>query len=198
MIALRKVQMNCWRAEELPRNVRIGANTVLTKDPVADHTFHEFRSCCEPGLEIGTGGTMAGARFNIGQEGRVRVGDFCYFHEAFLLCELEITIGDHVFIGWHATLADADFHPIDPAERLVDVLACSPQGQRDNCSRPPFRKKPIRVEDGAYIGPLAIILKGVRIGAGAFIEPGAVVIHDVPAGARMMGNPAVQIGSVSA
>ena len=46
------------------------------------------------------------------------------------------------------------------------------------------------VEDDAWIGIGAIILKGVRIGRGARIGPGAVVTADVPAGAAVAGHPA--------
>jgi acetyltransferase-like isoleucine patch superfamily enzyme len=46
------------------------------------------------------------------------------------------------------------------------------------------------IEDGAYLGPRAIILPGVRVGAGSIIQAGSVVIKDVPAGAQVLGNPA--------
>jgi acetyltransferase-like isoleucine patch superfamily enzyme len=46
------------------------------------------------------------------------------------------------------------------------------------------------IEDDAWIGIGAIVLKGVRIGAGARVEAGAVVTRDVPSGATVAGNPA--------
>ena len=46
------------------------------------------------------------------------------------------------------------------------------------------------VEDGAYVGPRAIILPGVRVGRNAIVSAGAVVSKDVPEGAEVRGNPA--------
>jgi acetyltransferase-like isoleucine patch superfamily enzyme len=48
----------------------------------------------------------------------------------------------------------------------------------------------VRIDDGAWIGIGAIVLKGVHVGAGARIGAGAVVARDVPAGATVEGNPA--------
>jgi len=125
----------------------------------------------------------------------VTIGDYCYFTNVVLLCELEVRIGNYVVIGWNATLADSDFHPIAPAQRVADAIACSPLGK--GRPRPPIACKVIIIEDDVWIGPNATILKGVRIGAGAWIEPGTMVTRDVPPGARIMGNPAEVIGEVS-
>ncbi len=54
------------------------------------------------------------------------------------------------------------------------------------------------VERGATIGANATIVCGHRIGAYAFIGAGAVVTKDVPAYALMVGNPARQMGWMSA
>ncbi len=54
------------------------------------------------------------------------------------------------------------------------------------------------VERGATIGANATIVCGNRIGAYAFIGAGAVVTKDVPAYALVVGNPARQIGWMSA
>jgi acetyltransferase-like isoleucine patch superfamily enzyme len=110
------------------------------------------------------------------------------------LCEAELTIGSYVVIGWNATIADSDFHPLEPALRIADAIACSPLGQ--GRPRPPLAGRPIFIEDDVWIGPNATILKGVRVGRGALIEAGAVVTRDVPPRARVLGNPAQVIGEV--
>jgi acetyltransferase-like isoleucine patch superfamily enzyme len=134
---------------------------------------------------------MDGVHFAIGPEGMVTIGDHCYFTNATLLCDLELRIGSYVIMGWNASLADTDFHPLEPAQRVVDAIACSPLGQ--GRARPPIECRPVIIEDEVWIGPNATILKGVRIGRGAFIEPGALISRDVPAGARMLGNPAREV-----
>ena len=63
--------------------------------------------------------------------------------------------------------------------------------RRDQCVRTLVRK-------GATIGANATILCGVEIGHYAFIGAGAVVLRDVPPHALVVGNPARQIGWMSA
>ena len=173
-----------------PANVRLGPNTLVT----GDLSFKRFRSNEPDALVIGANCTMDGVHFALGEKGRVQIGDYCYFTNAVLLCELEMRIGNYVVIGWNATIADTDFHPLTPAERIADAIACSPLGQ--GRPRPEIPKRPVIIEDDVWIGPNATILKGVRIGTGAFIEAGSLVTRDVPARARIMGNPAQVIGEV--
>ena len=179
----------------LPANVRLAPGTVITGDHVtAPQVFRRFRSRINPALVIGADCVMDGVLFNIGENGRVVIGDHCHFEEVVLVCETEIRVGNRVFLGWRATVVDADFHPIDPAERLTDVVACSPLGGGQ--PRPPFAMRPVVIEDDVWVGPNAVILKGVHIGAGAFIEPGSVVVRDVPPRARILGNPGQIVGEV--
>ena len=180
-----------WASGTLPPNVVLGGNTVLT----GDLAFKRFKSKQSNALVIGTHGTMDGVHFALGEAGRVEIGDYCYFTNAVLLCELELRIGNYVVIGWNATIADADFHPIGPAERVADAIACSPLGQ--GRPRPEVLRRPVIIEDNVWIGPNATILKGVRIGAGAFIEAGTLITRDVAPRARVLGNPAQVIGEVT-
>jgi acetyltransferase-like isoleucine patch superfamily enzyme len=179
-----------WAEGNLPDNVRVGRGTLIT----SSFAFKRFRSRREPALTIGEGCSMDGVHFALGDEGTVVVGDYCYFTNAVLLCELELIIGNYVVIGWNASIADTDFHPIGPAERVADAVACSPLGK--GRPRPAIARLPVVIEDDVWIGPNAAILKGVRIGAGAFVEPGALVTRDVPARARVLGNPAQVVGEV--
>ena len=177
-------QAQIWTQGPLPPNVRAGAGTRIT----ADYAFKRFLSRRDDALVIGEHCTMDGVHFAVGRSGRVEIGNHCYFTNAVLLCELELRFGDYVLIGWNTTIADSDFHPIDPARRIADVIACSPLGEA--LPRPEIPCKAVIIENNVWIGPNATILKGVRIGAGAVIEAGSLITHDVPPGARMLGNPA--------
>lgn len=179
-----------WTGGSVPQNARLGPNTLIT----GDLAFKRFHSRAPDALVLGSHCTMDGVHFDLGPAGRMSIGDYCYFTNAVLLCELEVRIGSYVVIGWNATIADSDFHPIAPAERIADAIACSPLGNRR--PRPPVLKGPVIIGDDVWIGPNATILKGVRIGEGAFIEAGSLVTRDVPPRARMLGNPAQQIGEV--
>ena len=183
-------ETGCWAAGPHPSNVRLGPNTLIT----GDLAFKRFHSREKKALVIGAHCTMDGVHFALGETARVEIGDYCYFTNAVLLCELELRIGNYVVIGWNATLADTDFHPMAPAARIADAVACSPLGK--GRARPPVLRKRIIIEDDVWIGPNAVVLKGVRIGAGAFIEAGSLVTKDVPPRARVLGNPARIIGKV--
>jgi len=173
-----------WEHGTLPANVLAGPNTVIT----GELAFKRFHGTADPAVSVGADCTMDGVHFAVGRDGRLEIGDHCCFASGVLLCEHDISIGRYVMIGWNTTIADSDFHPIAPAERIADAVALSPLG--DGRQRPPVAKAPVVIEDNAWIGPGASILKGVTIGAGAFVEPGSVVTADVPAGARVIGNPA--------
>src|SRR5215510_1490371 len=179
-----------WTHGNLPAYVRIGLDSVITGDLV----FKRFFSRRDPALIIGAHSTMEGVHFALGEDARVEIGDYCYFTDAVLLCELELHIGSYVVLGWNVTLADTDFHPVAPALRIADALACSPLGK--GRPRPAIMRQPIIIEDDVWIGPNATILKGVRIGAGALVEAGALVTHDIPPRARVIGNPAQIVGQV--
>ena len=179
-----------WVDGEQPSNVRLGAGTLLK----GDHAFHRFRSKIKQALVIGEYSTMDGVHFALGEEARVQIGNYCYFSNAILLCEQELRIGNYVVIGWNTTIADSDFHPISPAARIRDAIACSPLGK---CRvRPPIAMEPVVIEDDVWIGPNVTILKGVRIGAGAFIEAGSLITRSVPARSRVLGNPARIVGKI--
>jgi acetyltransferase-like isoleucine patch superfamily enzyme len=179
-----------WTHGPLPDRVQAASGTVI----IGETAFKRFRSQREPALVIGRSCTMEGVQFAVGEHGLVEIGDYCYFTNAVLLCELSLRIGNFVVIGWNTTIADTDFHPLAPALRIADAVACSPIGQ--GRPRPPIAQRPVIIEDDVWIGPNATILKGVRIGAGSFIEAGALITRDIPARSRVGGNPAVVTGTV--
>src|SRR5262249_20337 len=81
-----------WADGELPANVLVGPNSLLT----GARAFERFRSRLATALTIGAHCTMDGVHFALGEEGRMEVGDYCYFTNAVLLCELEVRIGSYV------------------------------------------------------------------------------------------------------
>lgn len=102
------------------------------------------------------------------------------------VCAAEyVAIGDRCLFGANVTVADTDFHSLDPVTRS------SPAEDAKHASH-----KPVEIEDDVFIGNASIILKGVRISKGAVIGAGSVVTKDVPAMTIVAGNPAKPIGSV--
>lgn len=113
-----------------------------------------------------------GVQINIGDGGRVRIGDGTYINpNCRVLCTESIEIGERCAISWSVQIIDFDGHEIVREPR-----------------RP--QKAPVRIGDDVWIGARAIVLKGVEIGDGAVVAAGAVVTRSVPARALVAGNPA--------
>jgi acetyltransferase-like isoleucine patch superfamily enzyme len=181
-----------WTDGALPANARIGEGTVIT----GPDAFKRFRTTRDPGLVIGSNCTMDLTHFSFQPDGQVVIGDYCVFASTVLMCEDSITIGNHVAIGWNCYVLDADFHPMEPVQRLSDVFSISGPGVAAGLPRPIVPTAPVVIEDDVWIGPGCMVFKGVRVGAGSFVEPGSVLTADVPPGSRVMGNPAKIIGRV--
>lgn len=101
------------------------------------------------------------------------------------ICAAErVTVGEQCVIGANVTIADTDFHSLDPAIRS------SPDDARLALH------KPVEIGDDVFIGGGSIILKGVHIGRGSVIGAGSIVTKSVPEMTIVAGNPAIPIGTV--
>lgn len=177
--------------EPIPHNVRLGEGTECQ----GSRSFKRFFSILPDALVCGRACVFEQAQFALGRQAMMTIGDHCYFSNAVLLCEDRVTIGSRVMLSWGVTISDSDFHPLDPALRIQDAIACSPMA--NGLNRPAIGHAPVIIEDDVWVGHAATILKGVTIGHGAYIEPGAVVTRSVPAHSRVLGNPARVVGEVS-
>jgi acetyltransferase-like isoleucine patch superfamily enzyme len=119
----------------------------------------------------------------LGPGSSITIGDRTGISGASITARQRITIGSDVLIGAGACVWDTDFHPLDPAERLVHQTAGAASW-------------PVTICDGVFIGGRALILKGVTIGMNAVVGAGAVVTKDVRPGDVVCGNPARVVGSV--
>ena len=116
----------------------------------------------------------AGAVLEVGDNFAMTGGSICAAER--------ITIGRNVAIGANSTIADTDFHPLNPEFRRQHP-------QESNTA-------PILIEDDVFIGMNCLILKGVSIGRGSVIGGGSVVTRDVPPCVIVAGNPAHVIREV--
>lgn len=104
--------------------------------------------------------------------GELRVGDGTFInYGATISAHSGVQIGRDCLIGNYAMIMDSDYH---------DVADFSKPGET----------APIVIEDNAWVGARAIVLKGVRIGQGAVVAAGAVVTRDVPPRTLVAGVPA--------
>ncbi len=175
-----------WYSKPVPENVTWGERFYLETAQV----FRQFKSELSPAVEIGNDVAIyAGCSFALGPKGRCTIGDFSLVNGALIMAEEEITIGKHCLISWNVGLADSDFHPIDPALRLQDTIACSVY-YPNKPERPKIETRPIHICDNVWIGMNAVVLKGVTIGDNSIVAAGSVVTKDVPPNTIVAGNPA--------
>lgn len=173
-----------WCHFPVPTNMKVGEGTVFDSSAC----FKKFFSRKEIGLKLGKHITLQSPALATEENGYIEIGDYSFISGAAIIAASEIIIGEYVFIAGGVTIVDSDFHPLDPAARMLDTIAISGVGRKIN--RPSFETAPVKIGDNVWIGFNATILKGVTIGEGSVIEPGSVVIKDVPAGCKVSGNPA--------
>ncbi len=112
---------------------------------------------------------------------RIVIGDRVHMGESSMITAYEsVEIGDDVVIGPQTIIVDAN-HCWEDLSRPIRV-----QGMRG---------RPIRIEQGAWLGGHVTVLGGVTIGRGAIVGAGAVVTKDVAPESIVAGVPAKQIGS---
>ena len=178
-----------WWSQPIPPNVHFGAGFYCETAQI----FRHLRSTAARAVLLGDHvSCYAGCSFALGENGTCKVGDFTLMNGALVMAEERIEIGSHCLISWNVGIADSDFHPLEPAQRLVDAQALAPFF-KDRPPRPRLRTMPVIISDNVWIGMNATILKGVTIGENSVVAAGAVVTKSVPANVVVAGNPAVVI-----
>lgn len=122
-----------------------------------------------------TATVLAGLR--TGGDGKLVMGPNTFISDdCFLDLSADITIGDGVDIGARASLVTAGHEYGNPLRRA---------GARQD--------RPIRIEDGVWLGARSTILGGVTIGAGVVVAAGALVTKDCLPHGLYAGVPARRI-----
>ena len=178
-----------WWPDPIPGNVEFGEGFYCETAQI----FRKLRSKEPRAVIIGRHvSCYAGCSFAIGENGRCKVGDFTLLNGALIMAEEEIEIGSHCLVSWNVGIADSDFHPLEPAQRLIDAQALAPYF-KNRPARPKLTTAPVMIADNVWIGMNAVILKGVTIGENSVVAAGSVVTKSVEPNTVVAGNPAVVV-----
>ncbi len=180
---------NDWWAHPIPDNVIFGEGFYCETAQI----FRFMKNHASRALVMGDHvSCYSGCSFAIGENGICEVGDFTLLNGAIVMAEERIEIGSYCMISWNVGIADSDFHPLEPAQRLIDARALAPF-YKDRPPRPPLRTAPVIIADNVWIGMNATILKGVSIGENSVVAAGSVVTKSIPPNTVVAGNPAVPV-----
>jgi len=119
-------------------------------------------------------------------EAEITIGDRCFLGKSTIVSAARVSIGNDVMLSWGITIIDHDSHSLEFSKRADDVVEWR-QGRK---SWEHVSISPVTIQNKAWIGFGATILKGVTIGEGAIVGAQAVVTHDVLPWSIVGGNPA--------
>jgi acetyltransferase-like isoleucine patch superfamily enzyme len=174
-----------WFPGTIPENVVIDETAYVE----TSFSFQFFRSTQPRGVEYGRGAsTYLGTMFDVGPNGRVKLGEYALVHGARIICDAEVTIGDYALVSWNVVLMDTYRVPANSTARRKE-LELVPTRQLRLASAS-VESAPIHIERNVWIGFDACVLPGVTIGEGAIVGARSVVTTSVAPFTIVAGNPA--------
>jgi|694.fasta_scaffold40439_5 acetyltransferase-like isoleucine patch superfamily enzyme len=182
MIAIIRQRLRSWM---LKRHVTAGANVRLRqfcriinnqRDPAA--------------IVLGNNVVVDGELLVFADRGKIVIGSDVFIGEGSRIWSgSEISIGDRVLISHGVNILDSSFHDLSAHRRRLQFQRIFVDKVNEVGS---ITTKAIRIDDDAWIGFGASILKGVHIGMGAVVAAGAMVTKDV-APFTVVGGPTAQV-----
>jgi acetyltransferase-like isoleucine patch superfamily enzyme len=168
--------LNDWYPGTIPKNVVIDPTAYIG----SSYNFVRFRSKLPIGAMIGYGASLDASTLDVGPRGKIIIEDYAMITQAYILCDVEVSIGAYSMVAWNAVL-------IDNYRTRTDHLRLIGTGKsRDHRGA----GGPIRLGRNTWIGFEACVLPGVTIGEGSIVGARSVVAEDVSPYVVVAGNPA--------
>lgn len=184
MAATRKLPDD-WYPGTIPHNAHIDDSCYVE----TTFSFSRYRSQEPVGVRLGKGASAyQGTMFDVGQKGRVSVGDYALLNGVWIICDTEVIIGDYALFSWNIMIMDSYRTPSSPEKRRDMLHRIS--GQESMVPYEDGSAQPVHIGSNVWLGFGVCILPGVRIGEGSIVGAQAVVIDDVPPFTIVGGNPA--------
>lgn len=141
-------------------------------------------------LSVGEFCCIRGELSVISGVGKLHMGDYCFVGPGSRVwAATEVIIGNSVLISHQVDIHDTNAHSLDWRIRRDETIARFGRGEAVGVG-PDVENRAVRIEDYAWIGFKASVLKGVCIGKGAVVAAASVVTKDVPPFCVVAGNPA--------
>lgn len=147
-------------------------------------------------IVIGRDSIIQGELAVFAHGGQIQLGDWCYVGEQSRIWSAgSIVIGNRVLIAHGVNIFDNLTHPIRATERHAQFKEIAKAGHPRDIS---LGERPVRIQDDAWIGAGAFVLRGVTVGTGAIVAAGAVVTKDIAPYCLAAGNPATVVRELTA
>lgn len=139
-------------------------------------------------LRVGARSVIRGELLVLPSGGSIEVGEWCYVGAGTRVwSSCGIKIGNRVLIAHNCDLHDFNAHPLDADARHLHFREIVTRGHPADLD---VGRAPVTVEDDAWIGFGASVMKGVTIGKGSIVAARSVVTRSVPPWVLVAGNPA--------
>ena len=125
----------------------------------------------------------------LGHGGRIEIGNNCYIGEYTRISSaISVKVGNRVLISHNVNIFDWNSHSTSAAKRAKHFEHIFQYGHPLHLEDVP--DAPVLIEDDAWVGFGATILKGVTVGKGSIVGAGSMVTKNVAPYTIVAGNPA--------
>ena len=144
-------------------------------------------------IRIGHNTSIYGDLLVLAHGGNIDIGSDSFVSEDTRIWSAEsIKIGNRVLISHQVNIHDNDSHSLSASHRHKQYKHIVKHGHPSEVTD--IQARAVLIDDDAWIGFGATILKGVTVGRGAVVGACAVVTKDVPEYTIVVGHPAGPIG----